>query len=311
LSQHPLSRALAAQGGGSALPPGTWTGVQDIAGQGLQAAWAAPADAQASSRAGVVPADADPEGRLWRLGSAAWCGVPASEADVGRPSVFLAVQGSEGAHGSADSADSAAQSEAAFIPVARFTFDESLRADASVALEQLRVQGLAVQLWSGDQPRAVHRVAERLGIEAAHGSATPDDKLAAVERLQAEGRRVVMVGDGINDAPVLARADVSVAMGHAAALAQSRADLVMLGNRLEEIPAARVLARRTVGIVRQNLWWALAYNAACVPLALAGWLPPWLAGLGMALSSLLVVLNATRLTVDWRRGGSAAVPAAT
>jgi P-type Cu2+ transporter len=312
LSRHPLARALAAQAGVPpriAQPPadanaeslGGWRGVQEVAGQGLQAVWHEAASGDDASR-----------GLSWRLGSAAWCGVPPQGADVGRPCVFLAVQRLPVQAGSSDAALTLgatldAAGPAAWRPLARFEFDEVLRPGAAAALAQLRAQGVALRLLSGDQPAAVHAIAGQLDIEEAQGGATPQDKLAAVEQLQQSGRHVVMVGDGINDAPVLARADVSVAMGHAAALAQSRADFVMLGNRLEEIAAARTLAQRTVRIVRQNLWWALAYNAACVPLALAGLLPPWLAGLGMALSSLLVVLNATRLTLDLRRGAPAAV----
>jgi Cu2+-exporting ATPase len=125
--------------------------------------------------------------------------------------------------------------------------------------------------------------------------ASPEDKLSAVARLQREGRRVVMVGDGINDAPVLSRADVSVAMAHGAELARSRADLVLMSSRLGDLVAARKLAKRTLRVIRQNLAWSAIYNAACVPLALAGLLAPWAAGLGMAASSLAVVLNAQRL----------------
>jgi len=104
-----------------------------------------------------------------------------------------------------------------------------------------------------------------------------------------------MVGDGLNDGPVLARADVSFALSHGSALTQQRSDFIVLGSRLGELPGVRVLARRTMRVVRQNLAWAVLYNAACVPLALIGWLPAWAAGAGMALSSLAVVLNAQRL----------------
>jgi P-type Cu2+ transporter len=108
-----------------------------------------------------------------------------------------------------------------------------------------------------------------------------------------------MVGDGLNDAPVVARADVSFAFAQGAAITQSRADFILLSGRVADVALARDVARRAMRVLRQNLVWALAYNAVCVPLALLGWFPPWAAGLGMATSSLLVVLNALR--IDARR----------
>jgi Cu2+-exporting ATPase len=177
-----------------------------------------------------------------------------------------------------------------------FEFDEELRPDAAGALQSLREQGLGLRLLSGDAPASVQTIAQRLNLEHARGGATPEDKLAAIKQLQSQGHRVLMVGDGMNDGPVLACADVSFALAHGSALAQQRSDFIVLGSRLAEVPATRRLAKRTLRVMRQNLAWALAYNAACVPLALAGMLPPWAAGAGMALSSLLVVLNALRLS---------------
>ena len=180
--------------------------------------------------------------------------------------------------------------------LASFDLDETIREDAAVAVARLGGQGLHVQLLSGDRSTAVTRLADRAGIRHSLGGQSPEDKLEHLRACQAQGHRVAMVGDGLNDGPVLARADLSVALGRAVPLAQSRSDFVVLGGQVQAIPAILALARRTRRIVRQNLAWAAAYNAVCVPLALAGWMPPWLAGLGMAASSLFVVANAARLS---------------
>ncbi|MEO6281632.1 cation-translocating P-type ATPase [Roseateles sp.] len=172
---------------------------------------------------------------------------------------------------------------------------EAPRADAAEAVAALRKQGQRVRLLSGDQPAAVARMAAALDIALWQAGATPESKLAAVREWQAAGERVLMVGDGINDAPVLAAADVRIAMGQGAMLARSAADALLLSNRLMALPYALALAKKTRGVLRQNLAWAALYNLACVPLALAGWLPPLAAGVGMACSSLFVVLNAQRL----------------
>jgi Cu2+-exporting ATPase len=153
-----------------------------------------------------------------------------------------------------------------------------------------------VHLLSGDLHDAVARVARQTGISEARGGCTPQDKLAFLRGLQAQGRKVAMVGDGLNDGPVLAGAHVSFAFGQAVPLAQAQSDFVVLGDRLDAVVQTLLRARRTLAIVRQNLWWAAIYNAVCVPLAVLGWLPAWLAGIGMAFSSLLVVLNALRLS---------------
>jgi Cu2+-exporting ATPase len=178
---------------------------------------------------------------------------------------------------------------------ASFTLSETLRPEALSAIGRLREAGMQLEILSGDAPDRVARVAKALGIETWHAQASPEDKLARIEALGRLGRRMAMVGDGINDAPVLARAHVSIAFATGAPLAQHRADLLLLGERLDRLALARDHARQAMRVVRQNLIFATAYNAVGIPLALAGWLPPWLAGLGMAGSSLIVVLNALRL----------------
>ena len=179
-------------------------------------------------------------------------------------------------------------------PLASLHFEERLRADAAQALQALQAAGVRVTILTGDTPARAQALAARVGIADVLAGATPEAKLQAIRAAQAAGRRVAMVGDGINDAPVLARADVSLAMGQGALVSRSQADAVITSNRLGDVVRARVSARRTVRIIRQNLLWAAAYNAVCIPLAVIGWLPPWAAGLGMASSSLAVVLNALR-----------------
>ena len=178
---------------------------------------------------------------------------------------------------------------------ARFQLEERPRPDAAAAVAALQAQGLQLHLASGDGEAAVARLAAPLGLAARHARQSPEDKLALVRGLQARGRVVAMVGDGLNDAPVLAGADVSIAMGQGASLAHRAADLVTTGEGLLRIPAAVTLARRTRAIIRQNLAWAAGYNVLAVPLAAAGLVTPLIAALGMALSSLVVTLNALRL----------------
>ncbi|MGB2882516.1 MAG: HAD-IC family P-type ATPase, partial [Rhodoferax sp.] len=179
--------------------------------------------------------------------------------------------------------------------LATFELKEDLRLEAAAAVAALAANGVAVHMLSGDTVDSVARVAAQAGIVHAQGGCSPDDKLVFMRTLQSQGHHVAMVGDGLNDGPVLAGADVSFTFGRSVPLAQSKADFVILGEQLMSVVQALALSRRTMSIVRQNLWWALLYNAACVPLAVVGLLPAWLAGLGMATSSLLVVLNALRL----------------
>ena len=267
-SMHPASRAVVAAA--AALDDGRWavTDLQEEAGQGLVA--------RVHDRLG-----AGQPARQVRLGSAHHAGVAPEEAGSALQ-VVLSEQHVSGA----------------VSELARFDLVEDLRAEAPAVVAALERGGVAVQLLSGDRVGAVQRVAAQAGIAQAAGECTPQGKLAALQSLQAGGHQVAMVGDGLNDGPVLAGAHVSFAFGRAVPLAQSQADFVVLGDSLALVPQTVLLARRTLRVVRQNLWWAAGYNALCVPLAVVGWMPAWLAGLGMALSSLLVVLNAARLARD-------------
>ena len=175
-----------------------------------------------------------------------------------------------------------------------------LRPDARAAIEALREMGLNVIIASGDSGAAVISAARSLDIRRSYPRLTPDDKIRLVEDLRAEGHRVFMIGDGINDGPVLAAADVSCAMGQGSAIAQSASDLLLVHDGLSTLPRAILTARRTLRIMRQNLTWALVYNVSAVPLAALGLVSPWLAALGMSLSSLGVVLNARRLATSER-----------
>jgi Cu2+-exporting ATPase len=178
--------------------------------------------------------------------------------------------------------------------IAMFRLGDALRPGAREALAAIASSGARVHLLSGDAAGPVAEVAARLGIGLAESEATPQRKIDYVKALQAKGARVAMVGDGVNDAPVLAQADVSIAMGGGADLAQLHADAVLLSNRLDDLSAAARIARRARSIVRQNLAWALAYNVIAIPVALAGGVTPLAAGAAMAASSLVVVGNALR-----------------
>ncbi len=174
---------------------------------------------------------------------------------------------------------------------------EQLRPDAQATLDALQAMGLTVHLMSGDRPEQVQRMAQQCGLDEdrAHGHCTPQDKLERLRQLQAQGHRLLMVGDGFNDMPVLAGADVSMAFAQAVPLAQAHADVVALGGRLMAVAHLIGLARQTLTVVRGSLMWALAYNLLAIPVAVLGGLPPALAGLGMATSSLWVVLRALPL----------------
>ena len=255
LVQPPLVGRVGCRRAEAEAAPWEWREVEEQAGRGL--------------------VGRDPRGLAWRLGSAEFAGASGLAAD-GDPRAAVWLAADDGA-------------------LACFVFDEALREGAAEAMAALRADGYRLSLLSGDSPARAQQMAQQLQLQSAIGGATPQDKLDAVAAAQARGERVAMVGDGVNDAPVLARADVSLAMGQGALVARAQADAVLVGNRPMDIVHTLAVARKAMRIVRQNLGWALAYNAACVPLALAGLLPPWAAGLGMALSSLVVVVNALRV----------------
>lgn len=173
---------------------------------------------------------------------------------------------------------------------------DQIRSSAQHAVAELQAMGVTVELLSGDQSKTVEHLASQLNINEFIAGATPSDKLARLSLLQLAGENVLMVGDGINDVPVLAGADVSVAMACASDLAQTRADSVLLNNQLTLLPTAIHIAERTHNIIKQNLRFSLAYNLIALPLAAMGHVPPWAAAIGMTMSSLIVVLNALRLS---------------
>jgi Cu2+-exporting ATPase len=179
--------------------------------------------------------------------------------------------------------------------LAWFSLADTLRPDAPATATALQNLGIQVSLLSGDQPATVRAVAKQLGIADAEGGLLPADKLQRVKALQAQGAVVAVVGDGVNDAPVLAAAQVSMAMGSGTAIAQTTADMVLLTGHLDAVVGAVTTAHRTLSIIRQNIGWAIGYNVMALPLAATGAVAPWMAALGMSFSSLLVVANALRL----------------
>jgi len=181
-------------------------------------------------------------------------------------------------------------------PLAWLVLDDRLRADARALLDACKARGWHTLLLSGDSSPMVASVAAELGIDEARGGLRPDDKLQVLQQLHKEGRKVLMLGDGVNDVPVLAAADISVAMGSATDLAKTSADAVLLSNRLDALVQAFSLARRTRRVIIENLLWAGLYNGLMLPFAALGWITPVWAAVGMSISSLTVVLNALRLT---------------
>jgi Cu2+-exporting ATPase len=183
-------------------------------------------------------------------------------------------------------------------PPVRFAFDEVVRADAAAVVARLRGLGLDVLLLSGDRTASVRRVAAALGIADWLAERTPVQKVAEIEALRAAGRTVLMVGDGLNDSPSLAAANVSASPASAADISQTVADVVFQGKKLAPVALLIATARRAQRVMRGNLALALGYNALMVPLAVAGYVTPWLAAAAMSGSSLLVMANSFRLRAE-------------
>ena len=179
--------------------------------------------------------------------------------------------------------------------VAIFILSDKIRSEAKSLIEQLHTQGKQIHLMSGDRLESAENISTQLGIKHCQANLKPEDKLNNVTALQQKGAIVVMTGDGVNDAPVLAGADLSIAMGKGTQLAAATADMILISNNIEHIYHGYLIAIKTLLIIKQNLSWALLYNVIAIPAAAMGYVEPWLAAIGMSVSSLVVVLNALRL----------------
>lgn len=258
-SEHPLARALVEAAG---APQAAVVVDRNVPGSGVVGEW---------------------QGRELRIGRPEW--VAAVHSEPMPPAGVELLQQNDTAIALAD--------ESGWLAV--FRIGDELRPEAADLVAELKAAGCAVSLLTGDAPPVAQRVAAQLGIDDVRAGVSPQGKHEFVRHLQGLGRTVAMVGDGVNDAPVLAQAHVSVAMGGGAALARTQADFVLLSENLDHLREGLQIARRTLRIVRQNLVWSFVYNFVALPLAMFGFITPWMAGIGMSGSSLLVVLNSLRL----------------
>ena len=216
------------------------------------------------------------DGRKCRLGSADWTGAPA--ADEAGLSLWFSCEGQA---------------------PARFCFEDQLAPGASKAMETLRKQGFEIEIVSGDRAQAVAQIGSQLGVSAVMAHASPQDKVRRLELLRTAGRRVLMVGDGLNDAAALALADAAIAPGGAMDVSQSASDAVY-ARGLASIPELIDVARVSRRIMLQNFWFAGLYNLVAIPIALTGHATPFVAAIAMSTSSIIVSLNALRLTASGR-----------
>jgi len=260
-SEHAVGMGIAAAASDAASLPAT-VGLMSIPGQGME---------------GTI------DGRRYRIGRAEFV-----QALHGRPvpdALTSMAQGGDTIAALGDDRDW----------IVAFVFADVLREGAVEAVHRLREAGCRTLILSGDTQAAVMKIARTVGIADAYGGLSPEDKHRRIVELQRAGAVVAMAGDGVNDAPVLAQAQVSIAMGYGAELARAKGDMVLLAEDLHPLVRGMELARRALAVIRQNLAWAVVYNVIALPLAMLGYVTPWLAGIGMSASSLLVVLNALRL----------------
>jgi len=172
---------------------------------------------------------------------------------------------------------------------------DTIKESSAAAVSRLKEMGLQVIMITGDNERTARAIADQVGIDHVRAEVLPEGKAEEVKKLQAEGKKVAMVGDGINDAPALATADIGMAIGTGTDVAMEAADVTLMRGDLSSIPDAIYMSRKTMRNIKQNLFWALGYNTLGIPIAALGFLAPWVAGAAMALSSVSVVLNALRL----------------
>ena len=275
--EHPIARGIveAAQAQGLACGAHAVSAMRNVPGQGLEA---------------------EVDGQRYRLGRREFVAALGTSASTDREGISTALAASERSGATLVWLGSAKGAQAVFV------LADIERAQSARLLAALRALGVTCHLVSGDTPATVGWWADHFQIARREGGVTPEGKREYVANLQRAGAVVLAVGDGINDAPVLAQAQVSIAIGSGAPLAQAGADAVLTHGRVAEIANALEMARRTRRVVRQNLGWAFAYNVIAIPLAATGYVTAWMAGIGMSVSSLLVVANAWRLLRSGKPG---------